>query len=82
MEQKLDKAQMWHDKVPIIISNLECKICKMPLPCGDIVFTTCCCQIVGCKSCLQTALDESGVCPLCRAEDPEIHMVSRACKPL
>ena len=49
---------------------IECKICK-DIPTPPICLVMCCKQIVGCQSCLDSCIDTSGLCPLCRAAMPE-----------
>ena len=46
---------------------MECKICKdIPTPLGYVL------QTVGCQGCLDSCIDTSGSCPLCRAAMPEL----------
>ena len=53
-----------------LIRHFECKICK-DIP-NQPVFTTCCGQVIGCRSCFERCLQNSRSCPLCRKPDPDI----------
>ena len=49
---------------------MECKICK-DIPTPPVCLVMCCKQIVGCQSCLDSCIESSGSCPLCRTAMPE-----------
>lgn len=52
-----------------VIKHFECKICKsIPIP-DSMVTTSCCNQLLGCRSCFMRATDENVSCPLCRNDE-------------
>ena len=57
------------DVIRQLLPSLECKICK-DVPHPPVVLVLCCNQMIGCDSCLQRSIDETGNCPLCRASLP------------
>lgn len=52
-----------------LIRHIECKVCK-DIPTNPPVLSTCCGQLIGCKSCFDRCLLNVGSCPMCRSSDP------------
>ena len=59
----------------MIACELECRICKQILV--SPMYVSCCCQIIGCRLCLNNWLaeDENVSCPMCREPSPVVHEV-------
>ena len=63
------KRKIMADLVRQTMQYLESKICK-DVPTPPTVLLLCCRQILGCQSCFNRCVEDSGVCPLCRETSP------------